>query len=482
MKKTVFSSHSVLALIMIALTTMLSACSKDTIPGEDDSKSTTTYTIMQYSISDENFDNAFDAHLAEISSLGNLSHVNFVFRHKYSPQYTAQHPEYTGAFTGAYSKGKWVDYGIIAGSTSGYRMDDPENLASFIQESMQKYPADKYILIFDGHGQVFDLGEVPVQPSYEPGQEKHPAVRSILPDSNFETSNSMSIFELEKALSLVGRKLDLVYMDLCLTNTIEYMYQLRNYVDYYVASLHPSYSRSYAPFLTSLQKSDDFESVIKSYMNTTINEWSSVLSPIDLNCFKLDRVEGIVDAFKDYAKELVEVRDKTLDDQTYATHFACYNSIEQNSKLVIDTIPVGGEIYHKWSHVYGVLYPTSSPMVGEGASIISVRKYWSGGVDMVSACTRLATALESTTLQEKAQAISAAVKQAQVYSVFRNSPVSWLTQVSCGVIWMYKDTYTTEYTTYKSIQERYKLLDFDKAVDWDAFLSKNYSFYNYTKD
>lgn len=492
MKKNIFRTHRALTLVLLALTLVLSACNKkDDEPsgggGDDTPTSTTTYTIMQYSVSDKTFDAPFNAHLKEITDLGNLSHVNFTFRHKYSPEYVAKNPEYAGVLTGAYTKGDWENFGMLTGTDSGYRMDDPQNLADFIKESMENYPADKYILILDGHGQVFDLSDVPVQPSYEPGQEKHPAVRSILPDNNFSTSNCMSIFELQKALSLVGRKMDLVYMDLCLTNTIEYMYQLRNDVDYYVASLHPSYSRSYAPFITALQKSDDFESVIKGYMDTTINEWTKemfVQSPCDVNLFKLDRVEGIVTAFKDYAQELVKVRNKAIEDGKYATEFACYNSIQlyDDMKLVIDTIPVDGEIYHKWSHVNGVLYPTSSPMVGNTEDIIAVRKDWSGAVDMVSACTRLAAALQSETLQTKAQAVSAAVKQAQIYSVFGNSQVSWLTQVSCGVLWMYKDSYTQEYVKYKSLQERYKLLDFDKAVDWDAFLKQNESFYEYTKD
>ncbi len=101
-------------------------------------------------------------------------------------------------------------------------MGDPKTLRDLILWAMRKYPAEHYALLIIDHGQGW-LG--------------------IAHDEDFVTKSGddrLTSEELRQALSQVkkrtGKKIDLVIMDACLMGQLEVLYQLKEFVNFVIAS------------------------------------------------------------------------------------------------------------------------------------------------------------------------------------------------------------------------------------------------------
>ena len=86
---------------------------------------------------------------------------------------------------------------------------DPKNLYNFIKWGLETYPAEKYALIISGHGAPF-LG--------------------ILPDFSQDRPYLMGIPQMGEAIQQAtietGQRIDLLLLDVCYANYIEFMYEL----------------------------------------------------------------------------------------------------------------------------------------------------------------------------------------------------------------------------------------------------------------
>ena len=96
-------------------------------------------------------------------------------------------------------------------------MSDPTTLSDFAVWAMAEFPAKNYALILDNHGSGLGGGLV---------------------DST--SGATMSLAQMDLALTTIvnqsGRKLDVLYMAMCLMGMIEDAYQFRGLTDYYVAN------------------------------------------------------------------------------------------------------------------------------------------------------------------------------------------------------------------------------------------------------
>lgn len=95
-------------------------------------------------------------------------------------------------------------------------MTDPDTLASFIQWCKKNYPADRNALIFWDHGGG--------------------SVSGFGYDEKFASSGSMSLAEIDEALTSGGVKFDFVGFDACLMATTENALMLSKHADYMIAS------------------------------------------------------------------------------------------------------------------------------------------------------------------------------------------------------------------------------------------------------
>ena len=127
-----------------------------------------------------------------------------------------------------------------AGSPS---MTDPATLQSFITWCAQSYPANRNILIFWDHGGGSISGY-----GYD---EKNPR------------NGSMSLAQIDQALSGAKMKFDIIGFDTCLMATVENAMMLSKYGDYMIASeeTEPGVGWYYTNWLTNLSKNTSISSL-----------------------------------------------------------------------------------------------------------------------------------------------------------------------------------------------------------------------------
>lgn len=115
-------------------------------------------------------------------------------------------------------------------------MTDPDTLSSFIRWCANEFPANRNALIFWDHGGG--------------------SVSGFGYDEKFQSSGSMSLAEIDEALTDGGVRFDFVGFDACLMATTENALMLSKHADYMIASeeTEPGIGWYYTNWLTSLSR------------------------------------------------------------------------------------------------------------------------------------------------------------------------------------------------------------------------------------
>ncbi|MEZ4864185.1 MAG: clostripain-related cysteine peptidase [Caldilineaceae bacterium] len=118
------------------------------------------------------------------------------------------------------------------------------SLREFIVSAMQAYPADTVILSLVGHGSGWSpdfLGEQPTTHDEKPDNRFY---GGVLWDKNPESALSTAQLRaaLDEAKAKTGQTIDLLYLDSCLMAMSEVVYELKNSVDYVLASESTSWT------------------------------------------------------------------------------------------------------------------------------------------------------------------------------------------------------------------------------------------------
>ena len=99
-------------------------------------------------------------------------------------------------------------------------MGDWKRLVDFAKWSMEKFPAERYMLMVWNHGSGWRSKKI----------KKNKGI-----SYDYETSNHISTRQMKLALAEIG-KVDIFAMDACRMQTMEVAYEIRDYADYIVAS------------------------------------------------------------------------------------------------------------------------------------------------------------------------------------------------------------------------------------------------------
>ncbi len=211
---------------------------------------------------------------------------------------------------------KWYNYGIASNRSQIYSVngngltlvkDDlgqldctgPDALSSFIAWGAANYPADRYILLFWNHGGG---------PVYGFGSDEW----------NSDQYASLTIDEMQTALSRGGIYFDIIGMDCCIMSCIEVCAALYEYCDYMVLSedFESGLGWNYTPWLSSL------------YSNTSIRSTDLgrriVDSMVDANAQDSYNGDNSILAVIDQA--MLKVLWQTWTDFAYANESALLNS------------------------------------------------------------------------------------------------------------------------------------------------------------
>lgn len=223
---------------------------------EDEMASTAKWTFMVYLAGDNNLSPAADVDLREMRTIGSTGEVNVVAqvdraRNQGTTRYLVRRD---GADETTQTLGQ---------TNSG----DPQTLIDFIAWAARDYPAERYALILWNHGGGWEPSEMDRiarevgTPNYTPREATErsasplgrtffrtslekifslpsPADRAICSDDS--SGHSLDTIELgnvlDKAVNILGQRLDLLGMDACLMSNLEVAYQAQAYAKYMVAS------------------------------------------------------------------------------------------------------------------------------------------------------------------------------------------------------------------------------------------------------
>jgi len=166
-------------------------------------------------------------------------------------------------------------------------LGDPANLSKFIQDAVTENPeAKRIILAMIGHGGGWSPNLLAGQPLGHGGKpgEGDRDLGGLLWDNSTDSGigNSLSTLDLHQALSdaksKTGRTLDLLYLDACLMGMWEVAHEVRNEVNYLLASESWSWtSFAYDAHLAAITNARPIEAIGQEWIS---NE-AAVLKPVN---------------------------------------------------------------------------------------------------------------------------------------------------------------------------------------------------------
>ncbi len=222
--------HEKLALKVLVALCLLAACSGGDDGDVADEPGTTesadrsgdgggeSWTILQYSMADNNLEPDMMADLEEMAEVGTQDGLNLVALVDRSDEFSdlplGTIDDWAGAKLLQVDQGDFTELADYGDTNSG----DPVVLSSFIAQALIENPADHYALIVSDHGASW------------PG---------IGPDDSFEDSMELEEFQqaLSEGLAQAGvERFDLLGFDACLMASYEVASALQPYADRMLAS------------------------------------------------------------------------------------------------------------------------------------------------------------------------------------------------------------------------------------------------------
>lgn len=173
-------------------------------------------------------------------------------------------------------------------------MTDPDTLSSFIRYCSKNFPANRNALIFWDHGGG--------------------SISGYGYDEKFASSGSMSLAEIDKALTAGGVKFDFVGYDACLMATAENALMLTKHADYMIASeeVEPGIGWYYTNWLTKWSKNTSMptveigKNIIDDFVDTCARQCAG--RPATLSIVDLAEVEAAIpEALADFSQDTYEL-------------------------------------------------------------------------------------------------------------------------------------------------------------------------------
>jgi N-acetylneuraminic acid mutarotase len=120
---------------------------------------------------------------------------------------------------------------------------DPVNLVNFVTRARNVFPAERYALVLSDHGMGLNGAmQDRTSPRDPDGQDSRLTLKEIWQAMNTITESG-------------AKKIDVLYMEACLMGMVESAYQVRSFVNYYVASETKAVAttRGYVKYISSIK-------------------------------------------------------------------------------------------------------------------------------------------------------------------------------------------------------------------------------------
>jgi len=277
-----------------------------------------------------------------------------------------------------------------------YNFGDPKCLQNFLIYGVQNFPAKRYMVLLFDHGS---------------GWRRNLDV-SITKDICWDDiyNSSITIPELKSALqamvSLIGRKIDLLYLDACVMGTVEVDYQLKDTVSYLVSSEAIAWIGGSKRWYKTLNQLTSNPSMSPSelgilFAQSYFNSYPSMPRTIAVkDLSKMDEIASSIYNFSRYLREcldtyantLISLRNQTESFSPYLNteeeYIELYQYAElvagninysnlQNSAINLTNIITASTIYCNYSGYssakgYSIWFPEDSASYGDGYNKYSV--------------------------------------------------------------------------------------------------------------
>lgn len=183
-----------------------------------------SYTIMTYGCGGRDLDMYYEEMIKVVTQHEIPSHINIVGQMKWSNDYQSEWSDGNGGVTRFQYNHDTQAFNNEAYADNDFCIDDPSNLAEFIEWARNEAPADEYIILFMGHGNA-----------WHPGFDGS-TTRAIMRDD--EEIVYLGLNDIVEAFEATDAYFGLIYMMPCLMNSLEYVTELEPYANYYLASGH----------------------------------------------------------------------------------------------------------------------------------------------------------------------------------------------------------------------------------------------------
>lgn len=248
------------------------------------------WTIMHYTAADNNLTSFMVADVNEMESVGSTANMNIIAQ-----------VDQGGSNCKRYFITKDNDMSRInspvlkdLGSTN---MADPQVMADFLKETMEKYPAEHYAFIISDHGYAWKGA---VEDVSHHGWMTMPMIRE----------------GIEKGLEGTGKKLDVVGFDACLMATSEVAYELKDVANYLVASEQTEGGAGwpYTPLLTK-KNLETFDRALRMKLDIPPDEFAKKIVDTaqaaqgdlpTMSAMDLNKMDGLAKATNSFSQAIID--------------------------------------------------------------------------------------------------------------------------------------------------------------------------------
>ena len=437
---------------MVAIMFVLMACHNDnpnnitpTPEPEPDPapKEINSYTIMTYGCGGGELDEYYEACIKVVAQLDVPSHINVVGQMKWSNGYKSEWSDGNGGVTRFSYNHATKMYDNEPFSDNNFEIDNPTNLAEFIEWARNEAPADEYIIIFMGHGNAY-------HPSFEGD-----TTRSILRDD--EDIAYLGLSGIVEAFDSADAHFGLTFMMSCLMNSIEYVTELEPYSNYYLASNHVTSISGGEIYLIieKLMEMDEYDETsiaeaVTHYIDYDYdNWWNQNILAIDHTLTKCSDIIGLNSAIREFTDIVVALYDKESE----------IGSEAMNSRYGFTTATINRAL----SSAY---YPVNATF--SESSIKELEWYrMDYAFDIVDIATKVADATKHNGIARAAENIEIAAAKAITY--YHDTNLVAVDRVYYTVTLINK----SQWTTLDMESAGYERTAFDMATGWSRLLKAN---------
>lgn len=286
-----------LAAILVAVCAMYTSCSTEDNPSSvqpaNPEQDLADYTIIFYGHGGSNLDAAILTNIGQFykASSESYQHVKIAAQYKYSTAENLSLNIKRFVDEGFCSQEELGNIVAMGGKTCRIVIDpakdresqlkngvygqsncditNPDSLTNFINWAAKNCPAKKYVLLLSDHGS-----------GYVPHQDlpmAAAATRGIVNDDGHQ-EKCFSVHSLTSAIKNADIRPEVIYMDACLMNSIEYLFELKDLCDYIVASTYlvPGPGGEYTSLVNQLASASDIETALSNFCDASVTNWDRI--------------------------------------------------------------------------------------------------------------------------------------------------------------------------------------------------------------